>query len=171
MSIDHGVLAALLDRQAIEDTLYGYAARIDMRDHEGVRVLLTDDVVAEYGNNGSLQGADEVIRYIHEFTEDAVWEHHLINVYEVSIDGDTATALIYHTSHQMFGSAPGVVHKIVGRYHDELRRTPDGWKISRLMLEILWADRATDATGYLDLINGTGPRMPQDRHRMPSPAV
>jgi ketosteroid isomerase-like protein len=169
MSIDPAV-AALLERQAIEDTLYAYAARIDMRDHDGVRATFTDDIVAEYGNNGTLEGADEVIRYIHDFTEEALWEHHFINVYTVDVEGDTAKALIYHTSHQMFATAPGVVHRIVGRYHNELRRTPEGWKISRLLLEILWADRRTDDTGYLDDVNGTGPRMPQDLHKAPAPA-
>jgi ketosteroid isomerase-like protein len=169
MNTDAAV-AALLERQAIEDVLYAYAARIDMRDHEGVRETFTDDIVAEYGNNGSLQGADEVIRYIHEFTEEALWEHHFINVYQVDVEGDVAKALIYHTSHQMFSSAPGMVHRIVGRYHNELRRTPDGWKISKLMLEILWADRNTDSTGYLDDVAGTGPRMPHDLHKAPAAA-
>ena len=37
-------------------------------------------------------------------------------------------------------------------------REPDGWKISRLVLEILWAEEKTDAAGYLALIGGRGPQ-------------
>jgi ketosteroid isomerase-like protein len=155
----------LLDRLAVEDTIYRYAATIDRRDHEGVRATLTDDVVVQYGNNGVLNGPDEALGYIAEFTEDALWEHHFVNVYEVQVEGDTAKALVYHTSHQMFGAAPGVVHVIVGRYHNELRRTEDGWKISRLLLEILWGERREDATGYLADIGGTGPPIPGDLHK------
>ena len=35
---------------------------------------------------------------------------------------------------------------LVGRYHNVLTRTPDGWKISRLVFEILWGERRQDAT-------------------------
>lgn len=164
-------LAALLERQAIEEVLYSYASRIDMRDHAGVRATLADDLVAQYGNADPIQGADQVMAFIAEFTEDALWEHHFINVYHVNVEGDQATALVYHTSHQMFSSMPGTVHKIVGRYHNELRRTADGWKISKLLLEVLWADRSTDSTGYLDDIAGTGPRMAHDLHNAAAPAA
>ena len=37
-------------------------------------------------------------------------------------------------------------------------RTPDGWKISRLVLEVLWGERRQD-TGYLADVGGRGPVM------------
>ena len=40
---------------------------------------------------------------------------------------------------------------LVGRYRNKLVRTADGWKISRLTFEIVWAERRTDSTGYLEL--------------------
>jgi hypothetical protein len=33
-----------------------------------------------------------------------------------------------------------------------------GWRISRLVLAILWAEDKTDPTGYLALIGGRGPQ-------------
>ena len=45
---------------------------------------------------------------------------------------------------------------LVGRYHTELRREPDGWKITRLVLEVLWGEVKVDAAGYLDLVGGRG---------------
>ena len=73
------------------------------------------------------------------------------------VDGDHARALVYHTSHQVLADDPKTAKVLVGRYHNELRRTPDGWKISRLVLDLLWGEAKTDAAGYLDLVGGRGP--------------
>ena len=56
-------------------------------------------------------------------------------------------ALVYHTSHQVFEEDPTTVNVLVGRYHDVLMCTADGWRISRLVFEILWGERRQDATG------------------------
>ena len=39
----------------------------------------------------------------------------------------------------------------------QMRRGPDGWRISRLLFEILWGERRTDSTGYLNEVGGRGP--------------
>ena len=57
----------------------------------------------------------------------------------------------------MFEDDPDTAKLLVGRYHNELRREPDGWRISRLVLEILWGEEKADAAGYLALIGGRGP--------------
>jgi hypothetical protein len=64
---------------------------------------------------------------------------------------------VYHTSHQLFNFAPDTVHVLVARYHNELRRESDGWKISRLVFERLWGERRKDETGYHAEIGGPGP--------------
>jgi hypothetical protein len=66
-------------------------------------------------------------------------------------------ALVYHTSHQVFADDPKSAKVLVGRYHNELSRTGDGWKISKLVFEILWGKAKTDVAGYLDLVGGRGP--------------
>ncbi len=79
------------------------------------------------------------------------------SVYEVNIDDDHATALVYHTSHQVFTHDPDTVCVLVARYHNELTRTPDGWRISRLLFELLWGDQRQDSTAYLASVGGRGP--------------
>lgn len=148
---------AALERAAITDVLYRYASCMDRFDFDGVRSVLADDIFAQYGNNGELHGADEVMRYCKEFTVDCQMQHHFLNVYHVDVDGDHAEALVYHTSHQLFERAPGIIHLLVGRYHNELRRTEDGWKISKLLLELCWGERRADPTGYLAEVGGPGP--------------
>jgi len=148
---------ALRDRVEITDTLYRYASCIDRRDIDGIRAVLADDLHAQYGNGDPLTGGDTVAGWIDEMTKDCVWQHHLLSVYHVDIDGDRAEALVYHTSHQLFASDPETVHVLVGRYQDELRRGSDGWKISKLVFEILWGERRKDSTCYLAEVGGRGP--------------
>jgi hypothetical protein len=149
---------ALQDRMDITDVLYRYASTIDRFDGAGLRNVLAGDAWAQYGNAKPISGGDAVASWIGEATANVVWQHHLLSVYHVDVEGDTARALVYHTSHQVFEDEPDTAKLLVGRYHNELRREPDGWRISRLVLEILWGEDKTDATGYLALIGGRGPR-------------
>src|SRR5919108_3081241 len=151
-------IRALQDRMDITDVLYRYASTIDRFDLEGLRSTLADDLWAQYGNAEPVRGGDAVARWIGDAIANVVWQHHLLSVYHVEVDGDHASALVYHTSHQVFEDEPDTAKLLVGRYHNELRREPDGWRISRLVLEILWGEEKTDAAGYLALIGGRGPQ-------------
>jgi ketosteroid isomerase-like protein len=151
-------IRAIQDRIDITDTLYRYGSTIDRFDWDGLRDVLSDDLVAQYGNAEPVEGGDAVAEWISGFCGDVAWQHHLLSVYHVEVDGDHATALIYHTSHQGFAEEPDAPKLLVGRYHNELRREADGWKISKLELEILWGASTTDASGYLEAVGGRGPQ-------------
>ena len=148
---------ALQDRLDITDTIYRYASCIDRRDIAGVRGTLADDIWAQYGNADPLEGGDAVAAWIDSATADCLWQHHLLSVYHVDLNGDVADALVYHTSYQMMESAPDVVNVLVARYHDQLKRTEAGWRISRLLFEIVWGEQRRDSTGFLDSVGGRGP--------------
>ena|SRR5947209_19447749 len=150
-------LAAIQDRIEITDVLYRYASTIDSFDVDGLRETLNDEIVAQYGNAEPLVGADAVAGWIAEMIAPVVWQHHLLSIYHVDVDGDEARALVYHTSHQQFEDDPDSAKLLVGRYHNELRRTPAGWKISKLELELLWGESKTDAAGFFASIGGRGP--------------
>ena len=152
-------IRVLQDRVDITDVLYRYASTIDRFDLEGLRSTLADDVRAQYGNAEPIGGGDAVAGWIGDAIANVVWQHHLLSVYHVQVDGDRATALVYHTSHQAFEDSPDTAKLLVGRYHNELRRESDGWRISRLVLEILWGEEKADAAGYLALIGGRGPQV------------
>jgi hypothetical protein len=159
-SLDHAVdpaTQALKDRLDITDVLYRYASTIDSFDFEGTRAVLADDLWAQYGNAEPVVGGQAVADWITSACKDVAWQHHLLSVYHADVEGDRAKALVYHTSYQGFDADPDTVHLLVARYHDELTRTPDGWKISRLVMEILWGERRQDLTGYLTEVGGRGP--------------
>ena len=150
-------ILAMKDRIDITDVLYRYASTIDRFDTKGLRRTLADDLWAQYGNAEPLIGGDAVASWIAQSIALVIWQHHLLSVYHVDVDGDHARALVYHTSHQVFADDPKTAKVLVGRYYNELRRTPYGWKISRLVLDLLWGEAKTDAAGYLDLVGGRGP--------------
>jgi ketosteroid isomerase-like protein len=139
--MDDAALRGLLDRQAIEDTLYKYAATIDLKDYDGLRTVFTDDVVAQYAGAPEIRGADTLVSWIREMSTTQGFQHHLINVYEVEIDGDEARTYTYHTSHQVDQGMPDAVYLIVGRYRDVLRRVGDRWLIADKRMEVGWMEQ------------------------------
>jgi hypothetical protein len=156
--IDHEALRALQDRTDIADVLYRYSSAVDSFDKESLRSCLADDIHATYGNAEPVTDADTLANWITDATATCIWQHHLLNVYHVKIDGDQASTLSYLTSYQVFEEDPKAAVILVARYHDELRRTPDGWKISKRVMELLWGESKADA-GYLDSLGGRGPKI------------
>ena len=144
------------ERMLIEDTLYRYASCIDSANPDGLVDVLHPDLWAQYGNAEPAEGADTVIGWIRDATKACVWQHHLLSVYHVDVQGDRATALVYHTSYQKFEGDDDVC-LLVGRYHDELTLHEGTWKISRLVFEIMWGERRADTAGYLSLGRRPGP--------------
>lgn len=150
-------LRAIQDRLDVTDVLYRYASTIDRFDLQGLRSVLHDDLVAQYGNAEPVIGGDAVAEWIAGMIEPVVWQHHFLSVYHVDVAGDHADALVYHTSHQLFQDEPESAKVLVGRYHNELRREEESWKISKLVLELLWAEAKVDTSGYFALLGGRGP--------------
>jgi len=147
----------LQDRLDVADAIYRYASTIDTKDRAGLRAVLADDLWAQYGNAEPVVGGDNVAEWIAGATEDMLWQHHLLSVYHIEIDGDVAKALTYHTSYQVHKDDPDTVLVLIARYHQQLRRGANGWQLVRLVFEILWGERRQDTTGYLADVGGRGP--------------
>src|SRR5947209_8120668 len=141
-------LQALQDRTDIADVVYRYSSAIDSFDYPSVRRALADDIHATYGNADPVTSGDALVKWIEEATSTVIWQHHLLNVYHINIDGDHAKTLSYLTSYQVFKENPDAAVILVARYHDELKRTSDGWKVSRRIMELLWGEEKPDS-GYL----------------------
>jgi ketosteroid isomerase-like protein len=157
-SVDIASLQALQDRTDIADVLYRYSSAVDSLDTDGVRSTLADDIWAKYGNGDPVEGGDKLAEWIAGATATIIWQHHLLNVYHVDIDGDQAKTVSYLTSYQVFEEKPKTAVILVARYHDELKRTPAGWKISKRIMELLWGEEKADE-GYLDGLGGRGPKV------------
>jgi len=92
---DPAILAirAIQDRIDITDVLYRYASTIDRFDTEGLRRTLADDLWARYGNAEPLVGGEAVANWIAQSIAPVIWQHHLLSVYHVDVDGDRARRL------------------------------------------------------------------------------
>jgi SnoaL-like domain len=122
------------DRQAIADVLVQYATGIDQREWGQLRACFTDDCVADYGDIGVWQGADEITTFMEEVHRECGHTLHRISNQVIGPDdeasADRAIARCYVDAVVMFaGNQSGV--RAVGFYDDEFVRTEGGWRISR----------------------------------------
>jgi len=155
---DNASLQNLQDRTDIADVLYRYSSSVDSFDTDGMRSTLADDIWAQYGNGDPVEGGDKLAAWIAQATATVIWQHHLLNVYHITVDGDDAKTLSYLTSYQVFEENSDAAIILVARYHDELRRTSEGWKISKRVMELLWGESKAD-DGYLAGLGGRGPKI------------
>jgi hypothetical protein len=149
---------ALQDRFDVTDALFQYTTSIDKFDYAGVRSVLADDIWAQYGNGEPVTDPDALAAWIEEATATCIWQHHQLSPYQIEVRGDQAKTLSYLTSLQVFKENPDAAVVLVARYHDELKRTPDGWKIARRVMEILWGESRAD-DGFLANVGGRGPKV------------
>jgi hypothetical protein len=157
-AIDYDTIRALQDRTDIEEVLYRYSSAVDSFDKEGVRSCLADEIHAQYGNGEAVTDPDALADWIESATATCIWQHHLLNVYHVTVDGDRANTVAYLTSYQVFEENPKAAVILVARYHDVLQRTRDGWKIAKRVMELLWGETKADE-GFLDGLGGRGPKV------------
>jgi ketosteroid isomerase-like protein len=91
--------------------------------------LFTEDVHADFGM-GPLEGRAAVIAFLVEAiitTNETLW--HTIHTPRIDVRGDTATGhwtVMVRMRHK--GSSSSEI--LYGRYVDEFRRTPEGWRLS-----------------------------------------
>src|SRR5262249_11294527 len=95
----------------------------------------------DYGT-GEVVGRD-AIRAFFDASAPLDGSAHYVSNFLVTVDGDTATSRCYYQSWHWFPSTAefGVLRPVdfvgVGIYDDELRRTPDGWRITRRRMRTL----------------------------------
>jgi len=147
------------DRIAIEEVLYRYASSVDSAQMHQLHDVLHPDLQAQYGNGEPVEGADAVITWMTDFTKTCEWQHHMLNVYHIDIEGDKATALVYHTSFEKFAGDDDVCF-LVARYHNELVCHEGTWKIAKLVFEIVWGEKRPANNEYISAVGGRGPKIP-----------
>jgi hypothetical protein len=132
------------DRVAIIELIGRLVLVLDARDWDALGQLFTETV---YSDRTSLLGGEPVTVGVAEFVAgwrqtlehfDAV--HHLITCHVISLDGDQATcAANMMGTHVFTNPSGGPIWTVGGRHDYQLRRTPDGWRISGLTFTLQWA--------------------------------
>ena len=91
--------------------------------------IFTEDVRADYGM-GALNGRNAVVRFLVDAivaNNDALW--HSIQTPRIEVTGDTAVGR-WTLIVKMKRKGAATSEELFGRYLDEFRRTPQGWRIS-----------------------------------------
>lgn len=130
-------LQTLSDRAEITDLITRYATAVDRRDWDLYRSIFTPDAHIDYTSAGGIAGSlDEVSRWLGEVL--AVFEasQHLVANFDVSVDGDRATATAMVLNPMKLSGQP--VWGLGGWYHHKLVRTPQGWRSRELVEETSW---------------------------------
>jgi 3-phenylpropionate/cinnamic acid dioxygenase small subunit len=134
----------LLDRYEIEQVMYDFARCCDDLDFERLASLFHDECRWDYGEGAGpvVEGRANVEKFVREAFSDSIvakgaggvkvrirkTSHHISQV-AVNFDGPNhayAESYVF-TWHEMADGDPGLVW---GRWHDQLSRSEDGWRIS-----------------------------------------
>jgi hypothetical protein len=126
-------LAAKLEIQSVKAL---YCEGVDLlSDKEASRRILqsvfSEDVRADYGS-GIYEGREAVVAFlVDEVCASREWLWHSIHTPFVAVEGDRGVG---RWTIDVFMKARGSdeVQSAIGRYIDEFRRTPEGWRISHM---------------------------------------
>jgi len=128
----------LHDRAMISELLLRFARALDERDWEGYAALYADDGVLELP-----WGPPRPKAILAEDTEANLGRfaatHHISSKHQISLDGDSATSRSYlQAVHVVDPGAQGGLWTAGGWYDCSYRRTPDGWRFTRVALVPVW---------------------------------
>lgn len=133
------------DRHALEEQRCRFGRALDQRDWELFGSLFVDEVDADYAAFGVPAGRmprSAVVDLMkHSFRREGMRTHQQYSNFEVALDGDEATVVSSLVGRHVLPGFPGgdgfTLH---ARYHDRWVRTPFGWKLAALRLEVLFTE-------------------------------
>lgn len=133
---------ALEDRDAITALIIRYAEAVDHHDHESLAGCFTDDAEATFaGVAVPGRGGAAVVAFLNslgglrETGAPMVTSHLFMNVV-IDLDGDEADARSSASVYSVRG-AERVHIRGIG-YQDRMRRTPQGWRIAKMVHSVAW---------------------------------
>ena len=127
----------LVDRAEIAELLVEYARCIDRRDWAGLQATYAEDGIMDHG--AVAVGRDRVPELSESILKGVAGSHHHVGSPHVEIDGDTATTHSHYLATHI-DEQGGVIRHGGGWYDCTLRRTPQGWRFSRVKATSGWRE-------------------------------
>jgi len=128
----------IADRLEIDDLLTRYATGVDRKQWDLWESCFTEDAFIDYSAFGGTKGnVKDVRRWLEETMAGFPMTQHLVANKEIHIEGDTATArsMFYNPMAVASPDGPPSLFICGGYYHDEILRTPEGWRIRKRVEE------------------------------------
>lgn len=130
-----------LERIAIADVLYRYAAALDTRDWKLLEQVFAADAAYVMGAYGTFVGPAAIAEQLAWVLGGYDATQHLIANPVAEIDGARARAISnVRAYHHWLADGAARTMEVGGVYRDELVRTPDGWRISHRVLDVTWRE-------------------------------
>ena len=131
------------DRVCIRELLLRYARGVDARDLDLVASCFTPD--AAYRGALATGTISDALVALPAAMRRYTATRHAITGHSVVVDGDTATSSADCTAQHWLPD--GGCRAVGVRYHDDLLRGADGWRITRREVEHLWTRGQEEADG------------------------
>ena len=131
-------LHAIADRVEIEALRGEFTDAVMMRDYDRLASLFTRDGAVRMPHIDAEATSREEIRAGIERLQ-GLWDYFVQNAHPgaIELDGDTARGRAY-VAELMHGR--GGSHLNYAVYHDRYQRTPDGWKFTERVYEVIYLD-------------------------------
>lgn len=127
----------LVDRAAISDLLIDFARALDDQDWEGYAANYAEDGVLAISPTISHAGRAGLADFVAASLGKYAGTHHVSSNHAITLDGDTAATRSYLIAAHVFEPGNPFRHADgAGWYRCQLRRTSEGWRFSRVSLEI-----------------------------------
>ncbi|WP_405066335.1 nuclear transport factor 2 family protein [Kribbella sp. NBC_01510] len=132
-------LQATADRVEIEALRGEFSDAAMMGDYDRFASLFTHDAVYRIPDAGIAQTGRDEIRAGTERLADA-WEYFVQTTHPgaIKLDGDTASGRAYVSEIGRLHDGTSIYNYAL--FHDQYRRTPDGWKFSERVFEVRYFD-------------------------------
>lgn len=113
--------------------------------------VYTDDAIVEFDDFMEQRGLDNIIAAATQLSQQ-VFVRQFLHNHEITLNGDEGTGYCYLDARY---AANGESMIVAARYDDEYRRTPAGWRISKVRVNIIfsvplsqgWADASASEVG------------------------
>lgn len=131
------------DWWAVLAPVNAYADGCDRRDWAHFDQVFADDAVGEYGDRVR-EGRAAIVAMIESMLAGCGPTQHQLSNQRVQIDGDAATSVCRIRATHQSPDDPARMFEVWGWYHDDLRRTADGWRIinRRMVVDHQFGDRS-----------------------------
>lgn len=153
-------LATVMDRLAVDEVVTQYAVAVDDGDWAAYRGLFAADGRADYRSAGGIEGdAEQISGWLAESLALFAMRQHLIvnrrtrfGVLEHDTGDSAQVQADYVNPMRFVGDGASTAPDFVcgGRYSFGLLRTPDGWRLRRVVVEEKWRKMTERAVALAD---------------------
>lgn len=138
MALTHDQIS---DHIEIEEVLTRYCYAVDDREWDVYRRLFTPDAIIDDRVTGGIQsGIEEHIQYLSKALSKVVLSQHTLSTVRIDLNGNTAQVRAHCSCPMVVKAGEADKHVFFQGlwYRHSIVRTPEGWKISRLVEEGYW---------------------------------